>query len=95
MLLKYFVQNFFLISLNFYDFISCFKKRFSDLRCIQSIMLFFVIFFLHQSQSVLKLQVEEIEQTQERVLTCFLFPQERKKAASLGNYPNELLYSWL
>jgi len=35
---------------------------------------------------VLKLQVEEVEDSQERVLTCFLFPQERLKAASLGKF---------
>ncbi|XP_066930971.1 protein scribble homolog isoform X6 [Clytia hemisphaerica] len=43
----------------------------------------------NQSQSVLKLQVEEIEKTQERVLTCFLFPQERLKAASLEDFIKE------
>jgi len=34
------------------------------------------LFFILQSQPVLKLQTEDDEQTNSRVLTCFLLPQQ-------------------
>lgn len=36
----------------------------------------YVFFFVLQSQPVLKLQTEDDEQTNSRVLTCFLLPQQ-------------------
>lgn len=44
----------------------------------------------NQSQSVLKLQVEDDEKTLEKVLTCFLFPQEDLKGASLEDFVNDI-----
>ncbi|XP_047145373.1 protein scribble homolog isoform X1 [Hydra vulgaris] len=39
----------------------------------------------NQSQSVLKLQVEDDEITSEKILTCFLFPQEKLKCSSIDD----------
>jgi len=44
----------------------------------------------NQSQSVLKLQVDD-EQSEEKVLTCFLFPQDKlKPSSSIDNFMNEV-----
>eukprot|EP00794_Sanderia_malayensis_P012000 gene12000-13238_t len=43
----------------------------------------------NQSQSILKLQVEELEAYDEQVLTCFLLPQVAQKADSLEQFMNE------
>ncbi|XP_065062730.1 protein scribble homolog [Rhopilema esculentum] len=43
----------------------------------------------NQSQSILKLQVEELEDSEEQVLTCFLLPQLQMKAESLEQFLNE------
>ena len=51
----------------------------------QSFLCYYLIFF--QSQSILKLQVEELESSDEQVLTCFLLPQMPPRAESLGMFP--------
>jgi len=44
----------------------------------------------NQSQSVLKLQVEDDPNSNEKVLTCFLFPQEALKSSSIENFINDV-----
>jgi len=44
----------------------------------------------NQSQSILKLQVEELDNSEEQVLTCFLFPQIQPRADSIEKFLGEV-----
>ena len=48
----------------------------------------------NQSQSVLKLQVEDVEESKEKVLTCFLFPQAKLRGTnSIENFIDNEVYN--